>query len=78
MQNAIAPQPHTAEQPGLRAHSWNPESDLLKQFRVDRTRGPEQGWTGVASFATYDAAWHDAWHREHRTQEEHRIIDQFA
>jgi hypothetical protein len=77
MATATLPQPHTQAQPGLRGHSWNAQSDLLKQFRVDKTRGPEQGWTGVASFDTYYDAWLDAVEREHKDQVVHRIFDQF-
>jgi hypothetical protein len=47
----IAPQPHTAAQPGLRGHSWDPENDLLKKFLVVRAI-PGGGWLGMASFHT--------------------------
>lgn len=47
----IVPQPHTAAQPGLRGHSWKPEDDLLKRFRVDRAI-PGGGWLGLKSFDT--------------------------
>lgn len=39
---------HTTAQPGLHAHSWAPEHDLMKRFVVER-RTPS-GWLAMASF----------------------------
>ena len=47
---------HTIEQPGLHAHSWDPEHDLLKQFMVQKRIEQDKGWLGVVSFSDYGDA----------------------
>lgn len=57
---------HTESQPGLHAHSWNPEFDLIKRFRVDQrvsakptrfSKKPKpMGWLCRRSFESLDVA----------------------
>ncbi len=42
------PLPHLADQPGLRAHSYDEESDLLKRFVV--YAATPSGWLGLESY----------------------------
>lgn len=56
----IEPQPHTVAQPGLRGHSFNPDDNLLKQFRLDKeitNADPDKShWLAIASFDDWDEA----------------------
>lgn len=45
---------HTEAQPGLHAHSWRPEDDLMKQFTV--WRRTLSGWLAVESRDTLSEA----------------------
>lgn len=78
MQTAVAPQAHTAAQPGLRGHSWNPDSDLLKRFIMERSM-LGGGWSGVASFHTAEEAATESARRimADTSGREFRIRDQF-
>lgn len=49
---------HTTEQPGLHAHSWNPDDDLMKRFLVYE-KTPMGYWLAIKSFENYYAA--DEW-----------------
>lgn len=75
----IKPQAHTEQQPGLRGHSWNPEGDLLKRYRVDIAL-PGGGWSGRASYSERPDAELDVLRRRltDETETEYRIFDQFA
>lgn len=44
--------PHTETQPGLRGHSHNEETDLLKRYTVEKKT--PSGWLALAS---YNEAW---------------------
>lgn len=79
---------HTVEQPGLHAHSWNPEDDLMKQYVVQRSLGEGKGWLAVSSFWEFNGAYDDAFTREANSVyfdeeadywkfTEHRVEDQF-
>lgn len=70
---------HTIEQPGLHAHSWNPETDLLKQFVVQKSLGENKGWLALSSFHDYEDAIDDMEDREGISAEprDYRVWDQF-
>lgn len=76
---------HTKEQPGLHAHSWDPEHDLLKKYMVQKSLGEGRGWLGVASFSDYGDAYdyiHAAEANEYGYVERYtgtyRVWDQFS
>lgn len=75
---------HTIAQPGLHAHSWDPDTDLMKQFVVQRSLGEGKGWLSLASFHALFEAVGNEWDREaadivNRTYQHraYRIWDQF-
>lgn len=49
-------QPHMAEQPGLRGHSYSPETNLMRRFRVDIKLPAGKGWLGYSSATTIPEA----------------------
>lgn len=77
-QERIQPQAHTQAQPGLRGHSWNPDTDLLKRYVLERSLGPERGWLALASFDVEEDARQEGVKRELAEEVVYRIRDQFA
>ena len=45
---------HTVAQPGLQSGSWDPETDLMKQYVVERNDG--HGWVALLSFHTREVS----------------------
>ena len=48
---------HTIEQPGLHAHSWNSETDLMKRWVVYTKTPGMLGRLALRSFDHFDEAW---------------------
>ncbi len=70
---------HTTQQPGLHAHSWNPDTDLMDRYRLDRSLGENRGWLAIASFQTFDEVSADVIARRNDGDfKAYRVFDQFA
>lgn len=60
---------HTIAQPGLHAHSWDPENDLMKQFVVQKRIEGDKGWNSLASFADYGLGFDYVYDRTPKVEE---------
>lgn len=65
---------HLVEQPGLRGHSHDPESDLMKQFVISESL-ETGGNLWVASFHTVEGAF--AYLAKKDYEKSFKILDQF-
>ena len=62
---------HTKEQPGLHAHSWRPEDDLMKRYEVRVSTNPKFGFMAVSSFNHSENAVRDGYKRADAVKGKH-------